>query len=201
MTSLIGFDSQDKRRSSDEKKPPEKSGALFAIYEWFELFVIAFAIVIIIMTCIARHSPVEGESMMDTLHENDILIISDLFYTPKQGDIVVFQNGYQTSFEKPYVKRIIAVGGQTVTVDDDTGKVYVDGEELDEESYAMFIDYMASDSTVMYPCKVPEGYVFVMGDNRNHSNDSRYIGVVDERCILGRAVLRVFPLDRFGTVG
>lgn len=184
-----------------ETNTPEKSSsAVKSIFEWIEIFVYSFAVVLIVITFIARHSPVKGESMMDTLHENDFLIVSDLFYTPKQGDIIVFQSPV-AGYDEPYVKRIIATEGQTIDINFETWEVTVDGNVLDEY-YVLKEDKEMRGSTLEYPFVVPEGMVFVMGDNRNHSQDSRYgrLGPIDTRFILGRVVLRVFPFSRFGPV-
>ena len=141
--------------------------------------------------------------MNETLQENDLLIISDLFYTPKQGDIIVFEST-ATTYEKPYVKRVIATGGQTVDINyvdtdgDVTMKVTVDGKVLDEPYVAYkFTPRLSYGADIEYPYTVPEGQVFVMGDNRWNSSDSRDIGTVDVRCIIGRVIFRLFPFDQF----
>ncbi len=165
-------------------------------FDILEVFVLCTACLLLVFVFFARLTRVDGFSMNDTLQNGEFLIVSDLFYTPKQGDIVVVQN---TSLEveklrEPLVKRIIAVGGQTVNVAPD-GTVTVtnkDGtSEVLEEKYIKQEPY---DKNAL-ECYVPEGYVFIMGDNRNNSTDSRdmRVGLMDERCICGRAILRVFP--------
>jgi len=170
------------------------------IFEVLEMFVFAFAVVLIVMTFVARHSPVKGGSMENTLHENDLLIISDLFYTPKRGDIVVFQTA-RTGYDEPYVKRIIALPGETLDINFETWEVTVDGKVLDEYYVRKEAGNMLW-SNFSFPMVIPEGTVFCMGDNRNHSQDSRnsIVGPVETRFILGRVVYRIFPLDKFGTV-
>ena len=138
---------------------------------------------------------VSGDSMNPTLTNGDKLVVSDVFYKPKQGDIVIFRKDEYKP--EALVKRVIATEGQTVEIDFDRGRVYVDGELLDEpyiaEPTRNQLDFKGAQT-------VPEGCVFVMGDNRNASSDSRKaeIGMVDERLIVGKVLLRVFPLDSIG---
>ena len=170
------------------------------IYDWLQCIVMAIVICVLFFSFIVRLVDVVGSSMYPTLENGDKIIVSNLFYTPKQGDIVVFRKDEYR--EEPLVKRIIAVEGQTVDIDFERGIVYVDGEPLDEP-------YIAEPATdpenfigpVEVPETVPEGCIFVMGDNRNASTDSRTteIGMVDERCIMGKVYFTVFPLKNFGS--
>ena len=144
--------------------------------------------------------------MEKTLHEGELLAVSNLFYEPECGDIVVF---HQTgTLNEPVVKRVIATAGETVDIDFDTWTVTV----TDRNGSSRVLDepYMQLDpnikfhstSVLAYPYTVPEGCLFVMGDNRDHSADSRggLIGPVDERRILGKVILRLTPFNKFGTV-
>lgn len=183
--------------------PPEKSGKsdiYSAIFDWVEMFVAAFTVVILLITFVGRYSPVIGSSMYPTLHENDILIMSKLGYTPKQGDIVVFQ--IPDFYEEPFVKRVIATGGQTIDIDFETWTVTVDGVALEEDYVNREELKSMNGSSFEFPLTVPEGEIFVMGDNRNHSTDSRdyRVGTVDVRCLTGHVLLRIFPFDRFTTL-
>ncbi len=176
------------------KKPKEKTDLCRSVFEWVELVAISITVVMVILNCFARYSPVDGVSMNETLQHEDVLILSDLFYTPKNGDIVVFES-QQTGYDEPYVKRVIATEGQVIDYDPDSGKVTVDGVEPHWEQYATHKGnkrnvYMAE---ITYPYTVPEGHIFVMGDNRWNSRDSRDIGPVDTRTVLGRVVFRLFP--------
>lgn len=163
-------------------------------FDFAELFVFTFVIVLLLTTFIFRHSVVEGGSMENTLHNGEHLIISDAFYSPKRGDVIVCED-YSTGLRKPIVKRIIALGGDTVEITSE--KVYVNGEELTEDYV-----YINSDIYVYTPmsCTVPEGEVFVMGDHRNNSSDSRVFGTVREDAILGKVIVRFYPFDKFGKI-
>ena len=168
----------------------EKESARGEVYDWLQCIVSALLICVLVFVFIARLIGVVGSSMYPTLKDGDRIIISRLFYTPQAGDIVVLR---KASFkDEPIVKRIIAVAGQTVDFDFDTGAVYVDGVEL-EEDYINAPTFESLDITG--PVTVPEGCVFVMGDNRNASTDSRdaRIGCVDTRYIMGRALMLIIP--------
>lgn len=168
----------------------QKSSAKLELYDWVQCIVAALVVGIFIFIFIARIVSVDGSSMYPTLHDADKMITSNLFYTPKQGDIVVFQTDSYGS--EPLVKRVIATGGQTVDIDFNAGIVYVDGEAL-EEPYvnAPTIEREDFQGEVL----IPEGYLFVMGDNRNASTDSRsnMVGLVDERCVIGKVLLIIVP--------
>jgi len=135
--------------------------------------------------------------MEQTLHHRDYLIVSNMFYTPQPGDVVVLTK--RSFMEDSIVKRVIATEGQTVDIDFETGIVSVDDTALDEP-YVNASTNRQGD--MQFPATVPPGHVFVMGDNRNDSYDSRWelLGMVDTRYIVGHTLLRVFPFTAFGQV-
>ena len=178
--------------------------AIFNVYDWLEIFVLSISIVFLIFTFGARIAVVDGKSMTYTLSDHDTLAVSKLFYTPKRGDIVVFQ-APKRGFEEPLVKRVIATEGQTISINFDTWEIWVDGELLHEpyirrEGRRLNGWYYGNGSAVSYT--VPEGCVFVMGDNRNDSTDSRHysVGPVDTRYIIGKVICRLTPINHFGPV-
>ena len=172
----------------------ENRHPIHGLFDFLELFVFSFVAVLVFTTFFFRHSVVEGNSMIDTLHEGEHLIISDLFYTPERGDIIVCED-YSTSLRKPIVKRVIATEGDYVQVLI-TGEVFINGK-LIEEDY-VYIDGPLPITPV--DTVVPEGEVFVMGDHRNMSTDSRMFGTIDEDSIIGKVLLRFYPFDTFGRV-
>ncbi len=193
---------------STEKKSPkdaeDKETATRKNVSWFfdflEVFAICITCIIVIFAIFFRLTKVSGESMENTLFDKEYLIVSDLFYTPEVGDIVVIQN---VSLEnpllcEPLVKRVMAVGGQTVSISQNgiVTLIYEDGtKEILDQPFTKSEPYAGISGRY----EVPEGYVFVMGDNRNHSTDSRspMVGLVDERCIFGKAIVRVLPVNTF----
>ncbi len=187
--------------SANSKKATAGFKAAREIYDWIEIFVITISAVLLIFTFVVRIAFVDGPSMNNTLHDREVLCVSNLFYTPAQGDIVVFQSP-DSRIDGGIVKRVIATEGQEVDIDFENWTVYVDGEALDEP-YVNYIDgYDMRSYDVKFPITVPDGQIFVLGDNRNYSNDSRgsQIGCVDTRFIFGRVLFRITPLSRFGKV-
>ena len=168
------------------------------IYDWIYCLSVALIICVVIFAFFIRLIDVRGTSMNPTLNNNDKMLVSGLFYEPKVGDVVVFKKD-EYDPERALVKRVIAVEGQVINMDFDRGIVDVDGVPL-EEDYRMEPDTYMID--FIGPQTVPEGCVFVMGDNRNASTDSRKkeIGMVDTRLILGRAYAVVYPLSQVRTI-
>lgn len=179
--------------ASDEGK---KRSSAMSLYDWVQCVVSALVAGVLIFIFVGRAINIEGSSMYPTLHNGDEVIVSNLFYSPKAGDVVVLRTTSYSS--SPLVKRIIATEGQTVDIDFDAGVVYVDGAALDESYVNAAIHFRDSFEG---PVTVPEGCIFVLGDNRNESSDSRNerIGMVDERCIIGKVICILLPAyDRDG---
>lgn len=179
----------------DKNSPDTATKVAAAVFDIFEMFAICTAVILLLFSYVARFTVVEGGSMENTLHGNDYMIVQDIGYTPTRGDIVVIQN-IDASIDNPIIKRVIAVEGDTVDIDASTWTVYVNGKALDEPYVNLEPGAPVSDLHTV----VEEGKIFVLGDHRNHSSDSRspLLGQVDERCVVGRAFLRVLPLDKFG---
>lgn len=165
------------------------------LFEWLELFVWVIGITLLIFSVFLRVAVVDGDSMQSTLHSGDTLLLCDFGYTPKKGDIIVFQVA-GSDHSHPVVKRVIATEGDTVDIDFDGWTVSVNDNVI-EESYVTKADTAMERGTIAFPLTVPQGCVFVLGDNRNASWDSRYsaVGCVDTRAILGKVLIR-FPAHR-----
>lgn len=184
---------------NNEKEQKEKSGGFVVeIYEWLEAVAFALALVVLMFTFVFRIVSVSGPSMQPTLHSGDRIVLSSLFYTPKNGDIVVVTQPNSHDNE-PLIKRVIAVEGQTIDVDAETDTVMVDGVKLNE-TYILEQDIEREGDAYEFPITVPEGKIFVMGDNRNDSFDSRDpgLGMVEEKYIMGKAVFRIYPFESVG---
>ena len=171
-------------------KKQRESGKDF--YEWVQALVCSVLVVVMLFTFVIRMIGVDGHSMVPTLQDGDrLLVLNSMLYDDyKYGDIVVLR---KSSFlSEPIVKRVIATEGQTVDIDFSTGSVYVDGVLL-KEDYINELTF--TEEGTEFPLTVPEGSIFVMGDNRNHSNDSRdsRLGTVDARYVIGKAVFLAFP--------
>ena len=187
---------------SPEKTPgaAEKTDLLGTFYELTEMLASVTIVVMLLFAFVLRLNIVDGQSMERTLHHGEYLAVSGLFYEPTPGDIVILHDVSQEGYTNPIVKRVIATEGQTVDIrcDFHNWHLYIDGEEVDESDYR----YIATDTLLLpeykFPITVPEGEIFVLGDNRNHSADSRQIeiGTIDTRCVVGKALMRVMPFDR-----
>lgn len=189
----------EETNEENTKEKKRKPGAFAAdLYGWFQALAFALAFLLIFFTFFGRIIGVDGHSMDPTLNHQDMLYLSSFRYEPQQGDIVVLHKNFE-DINKPIVKRVIAVGGQTVDLRD--GRVYVDGVLQDEPytrgepSYPLTPYYGL---TIEYPYTVPAGGLWVMGDNRTNSQDSRYFGAIKESSVTGKAIFIYWPLTDVG---
>ncbi len=185
------------------KKPSAKYGDFF---EWLDVVAVALICVIIVFSFVFKIVKISGESMLNTLHSGEMVILTDFSYKPKTGDIVVISRNVEniaetiTASQGPIIKRVIATENQRVKIEN--GKVYINGAPLAE-------DYLTYDYTnsgdLEGEVMVPKGHIFVLGDNRPNSHDSRSHnigenGMVDTRYVLGHAVYRIFPFEKIGSL-
>lgn len=190
----------------DKPKKNSKS-VLAAVYDYIETFCFALALMMVLFMFVFRYVSVDGQSMQSTLHHQDKLIISNMFYTPETGDIVVINPESHGENGEPIIKRVIATEGQKVYIDYSNWEVYVDGVKLEEpyiadmraEMQSLFGENVSMKHSDVEKYNgeftVGDNMVFVMGDNRNNSKDSRSsdYGEMNENRILGRVIIRLFP--------
>ena len=187
---------QKKNGKNKEKKHPGRYKS--ELFNWGESLISVLIFFVIVFIFFVRLVGVDGSSMYPTLEDHNVMLTSNWGYVPERGDIVVlnkesFWNGM------PIVKRIIAVGGDEINIDFEAGKVWVNDELLDEPYIA---EPTHKQEDMEFPQVVPEGCVFVMGDNRNGSTDSRnlLLGMVDERYILGHVLTIAYPFEKIGAL-
>lgn len=186
---------------STPDKPEDKEesvNVLSVVYDLIGTVFTAIVLLLVVMTFFVRQVTVSGISMQDTLYENERLLVSCFNYKPQNGDIVVVTHG--KDLDEPIIKRVIATEGQHLSIDYEDGEVVVDGVLLNED-YIKGTTIAAQNPTNI-PDVIPEGYVFVMGDNREHSLDSRSarVDLIPVDNIIGKAFMRIFPLGSFGFI-
>lgn len=197
-------------QSGKKTKAKKKNGEinmLKEIRDWVLCLVIAVALALVIRNFVFTLVKVQGASMQPTLQENDKLYVNRFFYKPEKGDVIIFKP--ESDPDRPYVKRVIATEGDTVYIDFENGDVYVNGQVIDEpyikdkttRTGAYIMECIADGRySKENPIVIEKDKVFVMGDNRNNSRDSREIGQVPENEIVGGAVFRFWPISNFGSV-
>lgn len=192
------------KSKTKEQKETEKLGKIGrAMFDWTEDIVFAICLATIFLTFCFRIITVEGASMAPNYNEGDMVLATSFSINVKQGDVIIVNN--TGSKLGPIIKRVVATQGQKVEFDNEKGTVLIDGKVLDESQYGIEdgITEISWDNyeALTFPATVPEGCVFVLGDNRRISKDSRYsdVGMIDERKILGKAMIKVFPFNDVGS--
>lgn len=183
----------------------EKNRLTDQILDWLEVVVGSIFAVVLVFTFLFRIVVVDGNSMNCTLYNSDIILLTHIMYEPKNGDIVVLNSEYLNEI---IVKRVIATQGQTVEIDYENNTVSVDGKVLSEYDYIKekimfdsekYNSEFYDEKTKTYKYTVPENSIFVMGDNRNHSTDSRTFGCVDVNTVVGKVFFRL--ASPYGSIG
>lgn len=199
----------DEKITEKANEISEKTAKPFAdALDWMGSLVYAVLFMLALNLFVFRSITVDGGSMNDTLLDKDKVISTNFLYTPDYGDIVVVQADMLARrdtgiYGEPIIKRVIGLAGDTIRFDFDKGEVYRNGELL-KEDYIKDLTHLEEPGTksgVEYT--VPENCVYVMGDNRNNSRDSRdqlSVGFIDVDQIMGRAILRVYPFNKFGLI-
>ncbi len=183
---------EEKQEVENQGQQGEKNSNGKDLYEWMQALVCSVLAVVVLFTFVVRLIGVDGHSMLPPLQDGDRMLVlnSVLYHDYKYGDVVVLRK--DSFLKEPIVKRVIATAGQTVDIDFDSGTVYVDSTPL-REDYINELTFLEEGTE--FPLTVPEGQIFVMGDNRNRSSDSRdsNLGTVDTRYVIGRAIAVAFP--------
>ena len=192
-----------------------KKSLLREIIDFAEILIVTLFCVSLIFTYLLSIVTVDGDSMEETLFSDERVLVSQISRHPEAGDIVVAYAAYvnvfndngimfrHTGLQKKIIKRVIAVGGQTIDIDFKRGEVFVDGEKLKEDYVTLGLTHNDDGAfSGKYPLTIPEGYYFVMGDNRSVSRDSRssYLGLVSQDEIMGKVLFRISPVNKIGSV-
>ena len=189
--SVIYMDNENKNNYIENEAIVKTGFVSSWVFDWTKSIIVALFTVIILLTFVFRIVNVDGPSMNTTLADGEKLFVTSLFYTPENGDIVIINHGQH--LDEPIVKRVIATEGQRLRIDFENQKVYVDDKELDEPYVSSEI--VQGDADI--PEIIPKGKIFVMGDNRRVSLDSRYnrIGLIDTSDVIGKAQFIMYPFE------
>lgn len=172
-------------------------GTVSNFFDWIRSILFAVVIVIFVLTFFFRLVDVKGTSMVDTLQNNDKVIVTNFLYTPKDGDIVVISHGAE--YSEPIIKRVIATEGETLQLDYENDSIIVNGVVVEEGYLDGESTFSGNFANYEIPTVIPEGKIFVMGDNRDVSMDSRNskIGLIDVDSVIGKAQFVAFPFSNF----
>ncbi len=205
-TAEVSEDDIEKVKEAEPDDIKEKQPFNFGreVLEWVESLVFALLIVQLVLIFVFRVVMVDGTSMTNTLQDGDRLIMTHVAYEPERDDVIVLDSKVA---DKILIKRVIGIEGDKVVVDYNKNHVYVNDEEISNDHIkeimrdnVIYFDEAYRVADGVYEYNVPDDTVFVMGDNRNDSKDSRSIGFVDESEIMGKAVLRIYPFKSLGLV-
>ncbi len=194
---------EEQEGQAQEEALPLRERFLRSVLEWTETIVMAIVLVAVGFTFVVRIITVDGGSMKPTYYDGDRVLVSGFAGEIEQGDIVIIIN----ALKEPIIKRVIATEGQTVSFDAEAGEVVVDGNVLPGSAFGVENGITSvpdlPGQMMEFPQQVPSGCVFVLGDNRGNSTDSRYleVGMVDHRNILGKVIFNVYPFSKIGSVG
>lgn len=208
------FDNENIEAASTRPKKITRRGVQSEINDWIESILVWIAAALVVMTFVIRVSDVIGESMENTLQNGNKLLVWQLGYTPQRGDVVIIQannitNKLTGEKGEPIVKRVIGIAGDVIDINEN-GEVVRNGEVL-KEDYIKELIKQYRRGNAEFPVTVEENTVFVMGDNRNNSLDSRYVkngstvlteyvGCVENEYVIGKVILRFFPFDKISFI-
>lgn len=186
-------------KHTEKEKEEEERSILRELGGWLVYILIIIGLTYLIITFVGQRTRVSGSSMETTLSDGDNLIVEKISYRfrdPSRYDIIVFPYKYEENTY--YIKRIIGLPGETVQIID--GYVYIDGEQLTSDVYGA--EVIENPQTAAEPVTLGEDEYFVLGDNRNHSQDSRdpSVGVLKKKDLIGRAWVRIYPFDQMGVI-
>ena len=206
---MENFDNQNnvENQAEDSINETKKFNWRRELFDWIQAIAVALVVSFLLKNYVLTLAKVQGQSMEPTLQHEDRLYVNRLMYKPEKGDVIIFRPGFDP--DRPYIKRIIATEGDTLYINFVSGDVYVNDEKIDEpyisEGTHLMGAYIESlmrngEYSRENPIVIEKDKMFVMGDNRNASKDSREIGQVPEDEIIGHAIFRFWPVNKVTTL-